>query len=238
MRFCKYCGKQIEDRTKICPHCGKEVGEIVQKETASKTAEGGSGRAAGIQNDKTKRIKTVVIAAALIGGIALFLSGGYFSGGFFTGGRCQYSGCRNKAVSGSDYCYNHKCVISDCVNRRSGSSNYCYEHAYYDDEEEEIDNSADVAARLRISDIQLEPYGSNYIKATGKITNNSSYTVSFVQIKGSFETFSGKVVDTDWTYAVDSAGLAPGETCKWEMTVKKDSMITNCTVTIIDLNVE
>ena len=25
MRFCKYCGGQIEDEAKICPHCGKEL---------------------------------------------------------------------------------------------------------------------------------------------------------------------------------------------------------------------
>ena len=25
MKFCKYCGTQVEDGTKICPHCDKEL---------------------------------------------------------------------------------------------------------------------------------------------------------------------------------------------------------------------
>lgn len=67
-------------------------------------------------------------------------------------------------------------------------------------------------------------------------TSSSNSTVSFVKIKGAFKDYSGIVIDTDWTYAVGTDGLAPGESCKWEMAVKKDSAIVSCDVTVIDFD--
>ena len=223
MRFCKYCGEQIEDEAKICPHCGKELKKVMQEhpEIPERT---------GKMNPPVASIKVVIVIAAVIlaGGVAVLL----------TSGRCKWSGCSNKAAPGSNYCYSHKCVVSSCKNVRSLYSNYCYLHSYYDDDNEENDGASYIASQLRISDIKLNTYGSSYIKATGTITNNSSHTVRFVKIKGSFETSSGAVVDTAWTYAVDSAGLEPGETCKWEMSVKKDYQIANCSVSILDLDID
>lgn len=231
MPFCKYCGEKIEEQAEICPHCGKELNKNNPEQTAEKTEPVRAGQTAKMSGSKKTVITAMVAAVALIVGVFILPSGG----------KCKWSGCSNKAVSGSDYCYNHKCAISGCMNKRSISGNYCYEHSYYDDDEdeEEVDNSVEVAARLRISDIKLDTYSSDYyIRATGRITNNSSYTVRYVKIKGAFETYSGKVVDTDWTYAVDSAGLEPGESCKWELSVKKDSRISDCTISIIDLEVD
>ena len=221
MRFCKYCGGQIEDEAKICPHCGKELKKVI-KELPEEA------------NRPGKVNKTVVNAKALAVIAAVILAGGIAI--LTMGGRCKWSGCNNKAAPGSSYCYSHKCVVSNCKNKRGLYSNYCYEHSYYD--EDEADNTSYVASQLRISDIKLNTYGSSYIRATGTITNNSSYTVKYVKIKGSFESSLGDVVDTAWTYAVDSAGLAPGETCKWEMSVKKDYKISNCSVSILDLDID
>ena len=223
MRFCKYCGLQIEDEAEICPHCGKKLKKDVQEQPVAPE-----------RTDKknqpvvSKKTIIVIVAVILAGGIAVL----------FTSSRCKWSGCSNKAAPGSSYCYSHKCIVSSCKNMRSSYSNYCYMHSYYDDDKEETDNTSYVASQLRISDIKMNTYGSSYIKATGIITNNSSYTVKYVKIKGSFETSSGIVVDTAWTYAVDSAGLAPGETCKWEMSVKKDYQIANCSVSILDLDID
>ena len=190
MRFCKYCGEQIEDEAEICPHCGKEL-----KKTIKEMPEEAN------RSDKVK--KTVVNTKALAVIAVVVLTGGIAI--LAMGGRCKWSGCSNKAAPGSSYCYSHKCVVSSCNNSR---------------------------------DIKLNTYGSSYIRATGTITNNSSYTVKYVKIKGSFESSSGAVVDTAWTYAVDSAGLAPGETCKWEMSVKKDYQISSCSVSILDLDID
>ena len=216
MRFCKYCGEQIEDEAEICPHCGKEL-----KKTIKEMPEEAN------RSDKVK--KTVVNTKALAVIAVVVLTGGIAI--LAMGGRCS-----NKAAPGSSYCYSHKCVVSSCNNSRGLYSNYCYEHSYYD--EDETDNTSYVASQLRISDIKLNTYGSSYIRATGTITNNSSYTVKYVKIKGSFESSTGDVVDTAWTYAVDSAGLAPGETCKWEMSVKKDYQISSCSVSILDLDID
>lgn len=66
------------------------------------------------------------------------------------------------------------------------------------------------ASDLRISGVSLSS-SSSYITATGTVTNNGSRTVRFVEVKAAFKNSSGKVVDTDWTYAVGSEGLSPGE---------------------------
>ncbi len=86
---------------------------------------------------------------------------------------------------------------------------------------------------LVISDISLID-NSLYTVASGTITNRGYTNVSFVKIKGIFVSASGRTIDTDWTYAVDSVGLAPGESKKWEMSVIKDDDISKVNVEIID----
>ena len=49
-----------------------------------------------------------------------------------------------------------------------------------------------------------------------------------------FITSYGNVVDTDWTYAVGSEGLSPGESKKWEAYVDKDLSIKKIDISIID----
>ena len=120
MRFCKYCGGQIEDEAKICPHCGKELKKVI-KELPDEA------------NRPGKVNKTVVNAKALAVIAAVILAGGIAI--LTMGGRCKWSGCNNKAAPGSSYCYSHKCVVSNCKNKRGLYSNYCYEHSYYDEDE-------------------------------------------------------------------------------------------------------
>lgn len=86
---------------------------------------------------------------------------------------------------------------------------------------------------LIISNIQITN-NSVFTVASGTITNRGYSNVSFVKIKGSFLNSSGRTIDTDWTYAVDSVQLAPGESKKWEMSVTKDSSIKKVNVEIID----
>ena len=149
---------------------------------------------------------------------------------------CNYSSCNNKTVSGSDYCYSHKCSISTCTSAQKYNSNYCYWHSYLYDE----DTSSSYSNYVSSSDLKITvgtiTHNSVFTEVTGTITNNSDSEVSYVQIKGSFKNSSGTVIDTDWTYAVGSEGLAPGESCKWSMSVDKDYSIKQCSVSILDFD--
>lgn len=86
---------------------------------------------------------------------------------------------------------------------------------------------------LKISGISVT-HNSSYTVCTGSIKNTGKKTYRFVEVKGSFKTSSGTVVDTDWTYAVGSEGLAPGESSKFRLSVTKDLSIRNCSVIIQD----
>ena len=77
MRFCKYCGGQIEDEAKICPHCGKELKKVI-KELPDEA------------NRPGKVNKTVVNAKALAVIAGVILTGGIAT--LTVGGRCKWSG--------------------------------------------------------------------------------------------------------------------------------------------------
>ena len=86
---------------------------------------------------------------------------------------------------------------------------------------------------LKISGVKVTT-NSSYTVCTGTITNNGKKTYKFVKVKGSFKNSSGTVIDTDWTYAVGSEGLAPGESKTFRMSVPKNYDIKSCSVSITD----
>lgn len=223
MRFCKYCGAKVEDTAAICPACGKEI------RNGSQTKESGP----PVSSLRTSVNKIVggsrrwIYIGAGAAGILLLIVLVLFSG------KCKSSGCRNRKAPGSNFCYNHKCDVPDCRKERLASSNYCYEHYLKYDLEDEDTSSGAYSWELKISDVKVYSEYS-FTFAEGSLTNNSSSTVKYVKLKGSFKSRLGTVIDTDWTYAVGSEGLAPGETCKWKMSVAKDYDITDCDVTILD----
>ena len=75
----------------------------------------------------------------------------------------------------------------------------------------------------------------NYTYIKGTIKNTSSTTdYRYVKVKASCKNSSGKVIDTDWCYAIDSAWLEPGESKSFEMMVKDENgQIRSATVTIM-----
>lgn len=85
---------------------------------------------------------------------------------------------------------------------------------------------------LKVSNITM---GSNsvFTTASGTITNNSTInSYRYIKVTGSFKNSSGQTIDTDWTFAIDSAWLKPGESKKFELSVRKDYSIKSCTVEI------
>ncbi|MCD8192761.1 MAG: FxLYD domain-containing protein [Oscillospiraceae bacterium] len=227
MRFCKYCGARVADDTSQCPECGKFIDT---KSVAESVLEPQKKLALDKTNANRKKRSVILIFVFCVIALIFILI-------VINSGKCEVDGCNNKAISGMDYCYYHKCAVTSCNNRKYAFSNYCYSHyLLYDDDDAESSYKTPVySSELKISNVELSS-SKNYTVVEGTLTNNSEQTVSYVKIKGAFEDSSGKVLDTDWTYAVGSEGLEPGETCTWRMSVKKDSSIKDCSVTILDFD--
>lgn len=79
-------------------------------------------------------------------------------------------------------------------------------------------------------------YNSSYIICTGSVKNTGKKTYKYVEVKGAFKDSGGSVIDTDWTYAVGSEGLAPGESSTFRLSVPKNSNITSCNITLKDFD--
>jgi len=211
MKFCKYCGAQILDEESVCPSCKK-------KHESPNTAKA----------PFDKRIIWLIVTVILFAAAGLLLT---------NSGKCQENSCKNKAVAGSDYCYSHKCALQSCSKKRFLYSNYCYSHylEYDDDAASKSNRVSSSDLRLEVTRLYLSSTG-NYYYAEGTVKNNSSSTVSYVKVKCAFMDSAGNVIDTDWTYAVGSEGLAPGESKKWEMMVSYDRKIDKCRATILDFS--
>ena len=74
--------------------------------------------------------------------------------------------------------------------------------------------SKDLGLSLNVDRIEKSGSGSyTYVYCT--VTNRSYLSVPtryrYVKVKAQFKDFSGNIVETDWTYAVDSMWLEPGE---------------------------
>ncbi len=233
MKFCKYCGARLDDDARFCTECGgdltpkhapaKPVGTPGSEHTASPAPQE-KPKASGLPQSVGGRKLWLIAGAVLVVAVVLLV---------ISGGRCDYGSCRNKAVGGSEYCYAHKCALSGCQRSRYSYSNYCYNHYYQYDDDAKQSSVASSDLRITVSGVYTK---YSYTYASGTITNNSDTTVSYVKIKGAFQDRSGKTLDTDWTYAVDSSGLEPGESCTWELSVPKNSSITKCSVSILDFD--
>ncbi len=90
-----------------------------------------------------------------------------------------------------------------------------------------------VSTALKISNV-IVTSNSLYTICTGTITNSGKRSYDYVKVKGAFKDLSGNVIDTDWTYAVGSEGLDPGESTTFRLSVPKNRSITDCTVTFMD----
>lgn len=138
--------------------------------------------------------------------------------------------------------YETRCYYEGCYEKRNAV--YCAKHTKEVEQSLELLNdyreslSRPSKEDLKLTNVKLSKGGSysNYYYASGSLTNYSSKTVEYVRVKVLFKNSSGKTIDTDWTYAVSSEGLAPYETIKWECSVKKDYSITNVSAEIIDFN--
>ena len=105
----------------------------------------------------------------------------------------------------------------------SSGSSYSYE----------MDHSTYALLYMSLSNVSVTHSG-DYAYVSGTITNNGAYQIKYVKVKAECKDYRGNVIDTDWTYAVDSTWLDPGESKKFEMMVKDpDKDIRTATVKVM-----
>lgn len=219
--YCSKCGKQIEDDATFCKHCGYRI-----KQKEKKNPFENLDIEMKINKEFTQKYKKHIII-----GICVFIALLYLL--VF---KCKAGFCPLPSVIGSDYCSTHTCNRSNCYNKVAKGKDYCYTHMpssssgfnYTPESAEDV---------LDFSDVNVSK-NSSYTICNAAITNNGKKTYTFVEVKGKFEDSSGKIIDTDWTYAVGSEGLAPGESTTFRLSVDKDSNITKCELEILDYDKE
>lgn len=212
---CPNCKNEISDTATFCKYCGGKIKRSNQELPITK-----------ISNKKFLRNKIFVLVAIIIAFLLLYVL-------VF---KCRAAVCLLPHGLKGDYCTIHTCDKDGCYNKKAQGKNYCYTHApssidksYYTPEKAE-----DV---LSFSDIKVSN-NSSYTVCTATVTNNGRKTYTFVEIKGKFKNSSGTVLDTDWTYAVGSEGIASGESTTLRLSVKKNYDIKKCDLEILDYQKE
>lgn len=208
---CPNCKKEISNTVTFCKFCGSNIEE-------QKTI---------FQRQNKKKIpKKAVVAATIIILIILYML-------MF---KCRAGICLLPHGFRGDYCVIHSCDRKGCYNKVAKGKKYCYTHlpstannSYYTPEKAE-----DV---LYFSDIELSN-NSSYTICNATVTNNGRKTYTFIEVKGKFKDSSGTILDTDWTYAVGSEGLAPGESTTLRLSVSKNYNITKCDLELLDYTKE
>ena len=86
---------------------------------------------------------------------------------------------------------------------------------------------------IKVSNVKVTHSG-NYAYISGTVTNTGTYQVKYVKVRAACKDYRGNIIDTDWTYAVDSSWLNPGESKKFEMMVKDTGNdISTASVTVV-----
>lgn len=215
---CSKCGNKVRPDATFCTHCGNQL-DIPEQATASD------------EQERTETTGFKPYKKYIIIGIAVLCIIGYFFGV-----RCKAGMCFWPSSFRGDYCFVHTCKRDDCKNKKATDKNYCYTHS--PTTSSGITYTPEVAENvLNFSNIEIS-HNSSYTVCTGTITNNGRKTYTFVEVKGKFENSWGTVLNTDWTYAVGSEGLAPGESTTFRLSVNVDRKITKCTVEILDYEKE
>ena len=222
MMYCSKCGKKIDDDAAFCKYCGKQLNIKNEKRfllqyTIPKEI---------ISKDKIIKYKNYIfigifIIVALIYAFVI---------------RCKAGFCPLPSSLHSEYCSVHTCGKNGCYNKVAEGKNYCYTHTPSTYATMDYNYVPEIAEDvLAFSDINVSK-NSSYTVCTATITNNGKKTYTFIEIKGKFKDSSGTILDTDWTYAVGSEGLAPGESATFRLSVSKNTNIITCELEILDYN--
>lgn len=211
---CPNCKKEISNTATFCKYCGNKIEISNQELQISK-----------LVNKRFPRKKILVSGVIIVFLILYILTF-----------KCRAGVCPLPHGFKGDYCMIHTCNRNGCYNKAAEGKDYCYTHlpstannSYYTPEKAED--------ALSFSDVKISN-NSSYTICNATVTNNGRKTYTFIEVKGKFKDSSGTTLDTDWTYAVGSEGLAPGESATLRLSVKKNTTITKCDLEILDYQKE
>ncbi len=222
---CKNCGTQLFEDSKFCFNCGLKTEAVASTisaegaETANETNDSSDVECENLTNhfsefnqekndnmkleSDTKAAKRLLLSSLLILLIILCLA-------FFVYG------------------------IINHTNKQDGESSYddSYEDSYEDYYSSGIDKRLGLS--LKIDRIETS---KNYTYVYCTVTNVSSKYIAtryrYVKVKAQFKDSSGAIVDTDWTYAIDSTWLEPGESKSFDYMVRNTN-IKSATLQFVD----
>jgi len=111
--------------------------------------------------------------------------------------------------------------------KKQSSSNSSYSTSY------EMDHATYCLLYMEVSNVKVTHSG-NYAYITGTVTNTGTYKIRYVKVRAACKNYLGTIIDTDWTYAVDSSWLNPGESKTFQMMVRdSENNIRTADVTVV-----
>lgn len=148
-------------------------------------------------------------------------------------------------IIGSDYGEKEKENINEILNRWRDITGYAEETNSEDSELSEAffeeilkknkqeKNKNTMQSSLKIEDIELI-FESDYMYFSGYVKNNGDRTYNYVKIKAVYLDDSDNIIDTDWTYAVTSEGIAHNERKRFEIMTRYTEGVTKGNLSILD----
>lgn len=204
MRKCPKCGYTSEDKW-FCPKCMASMVEVDDNQTTNanntnllnnSTTESTSSKdiSKGVSKKTIFVIATIIFGAILIG---LFV----------------YANTVPSDSNDDDYSYDDEYYDDEYYDDED------YDDEDYDDEYDYSDyNYSSAAYDLEINiDEAITNYG--YAEIEGSVTNNGSQSYSYVKAYFNLYVDEGctEMINSDYTYVVDSNPLAPGETRRFDI---------------------
>ena len=243
--FCKNCGTQLSDDSKFCSNCGYKT-ENTNSDESTENIE--------IDNSQieSKSETTNPSSSNRLKELYNKISDKLFLRGFVSAAFLSIVSIINLKLKSINKLTKKDfisltivllvlCVVFstwgfiDYANEQDSESSYgdgSYSGSYNDYYSSGIDKS--IGLSLKVDSIKTS--GSyTYVYCT--VTNVSSKYVAtryrYVKVKAQFKNYSGSIVDTDWTYAVDSTWLEPGESKSFYYMVQNTN-IKSATLSFVD----
>lgn len=240
MKTCNNCKKEFDNSFLFCPFCGYKNEPPVSAENPPLDHDNLSSSTEEIEetrNKKSKLGKFEIFSLIFLGSIILFCIVFYLLVGFFgiTKTECEKHGHQygEEVVidpTCSEMGYASKvCKICNEESRSNYKSELGHQSAIQNIrnfEYKELNtckrcNEKLFGLRITHAVRKSTSYSSNYYYFEGTLKNEHIQSFTYVKAKLIIYDKNGKVIHTDWTYAVDSMALEVGESITFDIMVNK-----------------